>query len=291
MASSYIMQMDQKTLGNEIRKSLWDNPESALAMNFGHTKNLHVGRTNSELLSRLVHDGKPAVSSFIDYDTMMDSVVNAVSYHADKIAGWLQSGRREFENPRDYGHYAIRVDIDGEPLGHGFKPDLKEYETPVVAVILERDLSDHAPFGFVLKTAQETGLSFTKAQVRDENIVDFKGAAEEAAFCLMGEFPGISIHAEKDRCHEEEIAIRKVEEQTHYCAFVKPVKTSCYVREGDRLDRIAQRELPMDMREAIESAEIALKNITLSYRNELTEFHTPEENHEKSLLNEMDYIR
>ena len=235
----YLKYMDRKTLSQELQDAVWNNPESALGINFGHTKDLHVGKSDSELVLQMCDAGKSAASCFIDQNIMVESLSHAILYCADKIADWVQT-------------------------------DLKKYETPCIRVVLERDMSDIAPYGFLLTTAyaditdpeaKATGIQFTKEQVKEENLIDFRSCEQETAFYLSGDYPGLRIAVTKDRMGCNQLTFKKNLPERQLTAHLNQGRVAAFVREGFTNQKISSSELPKEMQDALYQAKRILHEI------------------------------
>lgn len=266
----YLKYMDRKTLSQELQDAVWNNPESALGINFGHTKDLHVGKSDSELVLQMCDAGKSAASCFIDQNIMVESLSHAILYCADKIADWVQTDRKEFKNPADYRKFIFSLNIDGDPIGYGFKQDLKKYETPCIRVVLERDMSDIDPYGFLLTTAyaditdpeaKATGIQFTKEQVKEENLIDFRSCEQETAFYLSGDYPGLRIAVTKDRMGCNQLTFKKNLPERQLTAHLNQGRVAAFVREGFTNQKISSSELPKEMQDALYQAKRILHEI------------------------------
>ena len=132
---------------------MFDEPELMLDKMKGHS-DLHYGSSHSEHLNRLFTENIPASASFVDKEVMNDSIINAIYYQKNMIYKWLTFDKKldtMKEKNCSYNTYAFNVKMD-DFIGAGIKnSDMKEYQTPIVRVILERDHA--APSGFYLKTA------------------------------------------------------------------------------------------------------------------------------------------
>lgn len=111
-----------------------------LFMSAGHVYERHVGRTDQELLSRILFEGKTDAGTFIGFhdgydtltpaDNMRESVLQAVFENSREIAGWYDSDfKMDFnKNIHDYSLITVRSavsDMDN-PIGRVLHFDRKQ---------------------------------------------------------------------------------------------------------------------------------------------------------------------
>ncbi len=161
MDMSTIKRMSEEQYIEEFDNLLWDTCDLDEDLNFisniskGHSATEHIGKTNIDMISRMVKESKDSVSSFTDKDAFTESMQDALIAKDQDIAIWIMKQKSEFDNLKDYNEFAFSLDLKSpEPIGYGFKKDdLAKYGTTGVRVVLRRDVSGESPLGFYIKTA------------------------------------------------------------------------------------------------------------------------------------------
>ena len=122
----------------------------------GHSKTFHIGMSLPELLKRFATgSAKRASTTFVDRDTMISHMANAMIYKAEEIAGWFFADKRDFTKAEDYYNLPMTVNLGKgiDPIGYGVNQDMEFKKTTVIRMVLTRDMTGESPLGFYLTTA------------------------------------------------------------------------------------------------------------------------------------------
>lgn len=184
MTKYEIMHMDPDKYQLLLEKQIFDQIETISNINKGHSKDLHIQMTDEEMITRLIAEEKSAVSCFDDQEELLDSIADGIYFKAKDITDWILSSHLDFTNKQDYHAKIININIWDDKIGSGFVNEngkIKEKESGVITIILQRDFSDESAFGFFVKTAyvniedrtaKYTGKEFNRKEIlSNENII------------------------------------------------------------------------------------------------------------------------
>lgn len=260
---------DEKEYIKELEDAVWDEPETALSMNDGHS-DIHYSPDGSYkgMISRIVHENVKGAGSFPSKEDAMDLIQNAVAFAISDIAKWVLKGKGEFNDRRDYHTLALTVYMgDSEDTGINLDEKFREIKSHSVRLVLERSFEPGVPFGFFLKTAypdtheehsEFTGRQFTKEEVV-KGLCDFESEYQKLAFLLRDEIKGVSVHYGKVEHQEEYIRLRcgnPAKEQ--YTAYLNPQEgIKIYQSDKERRHPITPAELKRKCPQITEVIQIA----------------------------------
>ncbi len=228
--------MDPDAYREALENSLWDGDlkdvETTLGIRAGHA-DIHI-RTDAAGIERetaafnalnrhldnLIEGAEvSADGEFFSLEDAIENIRDAAIFKIDEIASWAQSGKNEFNNIKDYHVKALTVNLGKDVVaGSGLTSDFKEKESGVIRLVLKRDYSADAPYGFHIKTAyvdindksaRETGLSFTKEDILSRKLYDLKTPLQSAALAVYHDNPNISTRYFKEESTEEHLFFKQ----------------------------------------------------------------------------------
>lgn len=222
-----IRTIDADEYADALIDAIYDDPQRALALNFGHA-NIHYmsDKCEQEMLTRMIREDKTQVSVFLNQEEAIDLILNAAVFRADDIAGWMTEDRRFYDNPKDYHELVITAPMH-ENTGLLLNDKLKEYEADSVRLVLRRDYTD-APFGFRVETAypvlenEKTATpikELNRKEIALTNEFIFESTMQKAAFLTSGH-QGIHV-SDLSKQDPPEIMYQSRQGEVRYLAYVK----------------------------------------------------------------------
>ncbi len=223
--------MDSDEVQAKLEDALWDDYTFTTRTDKGHTTDVHIAQSDADLLSRIACEHKTNSSCFLDQETADDVIQNALIYKSSDIVKWIQAGKRDFQNGKDYQELAFSVNMgDGEPIGRGFNDQFQEIESPTVRVVLQRDFDLDTPFGFYVKSAyvditdkeaELTGVEYTRDQVAEMDDLQFSSPMEETVFRFQNVFEGLQVrYIPEDYNYPEQIRISQAKDNTMINVYI-----------------------------------------------------------------------
>ena len=181
---------------------------------------------------RVVKEGKQAVSSFYNAESLIGNLQDAVYFEAENITNWITSDRIDFKKPIDYQQIVFHMHMANEAIDQGVSNDGRLMETSEMTIVLQRDLSNESPFGFFVKTAyadienekavQIGTVDFAKTIQESQ---DFDSSIQKAYFALRNKYPEENIQLKSQNGHEF-IQIMKNSDDGKLIAFIDESGTS-----------------------------------------------------------------
>lgn len=187
-----------------LEDMIFDQIGTIVNLSKGHSREMHAGLTDSQMLERIIREEKQSVSCFYDRETLEDNLADALYFKSGDIAAWMTKERYEFKNPKDFHEMVINLKMDNEPIGHGFDENFKERESPYITVVLQRSIDDESPLGFYVKTAYvdispeksiATGLSYSMEKILSNPEIHFEDKWDKLSFIVKQQYP--DCHARK----------------------------------------------------------------------------------------------
>ncbi len=250
-----IRTIDPETYRNMLDDAIWSNPKQTLAIDLGHSQ-IHFQSENveKEMLKRIIEENKENVSVFTSKENAMDMVQNASSFVVDKIAAWMTEERTVFSDPKDYHELAIDVNMQ-EETGITMNRQLEERHTDSVRLILRRDYSEAAPFGFRLETAypllsehnhEEPFKVLSPKEVVANHQYEFETTISRTAFLCSGQ-KDIDVRLMRDKDHNDYIRFKTKERDEQYIAYLHPENLKIFRFQGENgKERLTPEQLEED---------------------------------------------
>lgn len=189
--------------------NIFDDIDTIINISKGHSREMHIGLSDEQMLERIIKEGKSGVSTFLNEEEMKEFMIDALYYVDGQIATWMTSERNEFKNPKDYHNFVVTVDMKEDiVVGRGFNSDFKEYNTPVINIILQRDISGESPMGFFVKTAyadifhenaKETGVQYSINEILNNEKIHFSDDISKLYFILQQQYKNESIQLKENK--------------------------------------------------------------------------------------------
>lgn len=227
-----IRRMDPELYQEKLEEAVMDDVSCILNVNKGHSSVLHAGQSIDDMAMRVVKEGKQAVSSFYNAESLIGNLQDAVYFEAENITNWITSDRIDFKKPIDYQQIAFHMHMANEAIGQGVSNDGRLMETSEMTIVLQRDLSNESPFGFFVKTAyadienekavQIGTVDFAKTIQESQ---DFDSSIQKAYFALRNKYPEENIQLKSQNGHEF-IQIMKSSDDGKLIAFIDESGTS-----------------------------------------------------------------
>ena len=145
----------QEIYEENLKEMATYKPDALAGMYRGHTKELHTDQTDMQLISRMLKENKNMASAFTEINgySVLERIGDALYYKSAEITDWIYKERFEFPNVKAYSELVLNLELCPEPIGHGFRPNLEEYETNQIVIVLRRDFDKENQFGFYMITA------------------------------------------------------------------------------------------------------------------------------------------
>lgn len=227
-----IRRMDPELYQEKLEEAVMDDVSCILNVNKGHSSVLHAGQSIDDMAMRVVKEGKQAVSSFYNAESLIENLQDAVYFEAENITNWITSDRIDFKKPIDYQQIVFHMNMANEAIGQGVSNDGRLMETSEMTIVLQRDLSNESPFGFFVKTAyadienekavQIGTVDFAKTIQESQ---DFDSSIQKAYFALRNKYPEENIQLKSQNGHEF-IQIMKNSDDGKLIAFIDESGTS-----------------------------------------------------------------
>ena len=270
--------MNPEQVKDKLVDALWDDYTFTTRPDKGHSAEIHVSKSDAELLSPIAHNEKHYSSCFNDQDVADDMIQNALIYKAQDIVKWIQQDRYSFLNGKDYQEFAFSLNMgEGESIGRGFNDKLEELESPVVRVVLQRDFDLDTQFGFYVKTAyvditcQEaelTGKSYTKQDIIDMENIKFRSAIEESAFTFRNMFQNLNInYIPETNQYPEQLQVKYTEQEKMITAYIS--RNSLKIKEksfSQQTKKVGLQDIDFDIANKISLIQSTIK-MKEQYRN------------------------
>ena len=96
-----IRRMDPELYQEKLEKAVMDDVSCILNINKGHSSVLHARQSIDDMAMRVVKEGKQAVSSFYNAESLIGNLQDAVYFEAENITNWITSDRIDFKKPID----------------------------------------------------------------------------------------------------------------------------------------------------------------------------------------------
>ena len=80
-----IRRMDPELYQEKLEKAVMDDVSCILNINKGHSSVLHAGQSIDDMAMRVVKEGKQAVSSFYNAESLIGNLQDAVYFEAENI--------------------------------------------------------------------------------------------------------------------------------------------------------------------------------------------------------------
>ena len=227
-----IRRMDPEVFQEKLEEAVMDDVSCILNINKGHSSVLHAGQSIDDMAMRVVKEGKQAVSSFYNAESLIGNLQDAVYFEAENITNWITSDRIDFKKPIDYQQIVFHMHMANEAIGQGVSNDGRLMETSEMTIVLQRDLSNESPFGFFVKTAyadienekavQIGTVDFAKTIQESQ---DFDSSIQKAYFALRNKYTEENIQLKSQNGHEF-IQIMKNSDDGKLIAFIDESGTS-----------------------------------------------------------------
>lgn len=227
-----IRRMNPELYQEKLEEAVMDDVSCILNVNKGHSSVLHAGQSIDDMAMRVVKEGKQAVSSFYNAESLIGNLQDAVYFEAENITNWITSDRIDFKKPIDYQQIVFHMHMANEAIGQGVSNDGRLMETSEMTIVLQRDLSNESPFGFFVKTAyadienekavQIGTVDFAKTIQESQ---DFDSSIQKAYFALRNKYPEENIQLKSQNGHEF-VQIMKSSDDGKLIAFIDESGTS-----------------------------------------------------------------
>ena len=227
-----IRRMDPELYQEKLEEAVMDDVSCILNVNKGHSSVLHAGQSIDDMAMRVVKEGKQAVSSFYNAESLIGNLQDTVYFEAENITNWITSDRIDFKKPIDYQQIVFHMHMANEAIGQGVSNDGRLMETSEMTIVLQRDLSNESPFGFFVKTAyadienekavQIGTVDFAKTIQESQ---DFDSSIQKAYFTLRNKYPEENIQLKSQNGHTF-IQIMKNSDDGKLIAFIDESGTS-----------------------------------------------------------------
>lgn len=80
-----IRRMDPEVFQETLKEAVMDDVACVLNINKGHATSLHAGQSINDMVNRLIKEEKQAVSSFLDTDSLIYDLQDAIYYSANVL--------------------------------------------------------------------------------------------------------------------------------------------------------------------------------------------------------------
>lgn len=261
---------DDGAYEQEIITTALDCPEALMNINRGHALNLHTDQTDIELIGRIVRENKPIASTFtkIDGYPVIEIIGDVIAHEASKVTDWIMSKRCEFSKKSDYELLTLNLDTrNHEPIGYGFRRNLRKYETTAINVVLKRDHEGENKYGFYILTAYPDIIkgrpTRTWYEGKDLACGNKNLSVLEKMFLAVKDMPIFARIGSNPRTEEQELTLSKtIDDKEKYTAFITEKSCQVQYRVKNNTRMINKRDLEFEcpiLFQAIEKADLYKK--------------------------------
>lgn len=240
-----IRRMDPEVFQETLKEAVMDDVACVLNINKGHATSLHAGQSINDMVNRLIKEEKQAVSSFLDTDSLIYDLQDAIYYSANDIANWISMDRNEFKNPQDYHEMAFSLHMDEDAIGNGILKDGSLKETTEMTVVLQRDFTGESPFGFFVKTAyadiqHEKAILTGKIDLQEyiHRNIKFKTPLEKAYYDLRNKYPNDNIQL-RQKQGQQYIQVSKNNEDRRIMIYINELDQTIKEYNGNSCNRLS----------------------------------------------------